>query len=68
MAKIDKVFNQFKTYIKKWLGHSLNAISIQIYSALIVYILLLILKNRLKITYSKYNVLRKVCIFNFMQQ
>lgn len=32
--------------IKHWLGHSLNAISIQIYSALIVHILLLILKNR----------------------
>lgn len=46
--------------IKKWLGHSLNAISIQIYSALIVYILLLIIKNRLKLKLSIFNLLRKL--------
>lgn len=46
--------------IKHWLGHSLNAISIQIYSALIVYILLLILKNRLKVNYSISKILRKL--------
>lgn len=46
--------------IKKWLGVSLNAISIQIYSALIVYILLLIIKNRLKSKLSTFNLLRKL--------
>lgn len=60
--EIELFFKWIKQHltIKNWLGHSINAISIQIYSALIVYILLLILKNRLKITYSKYNILRKL--------
>lgn len=60
--EIETFFKWIKQHltIKHWVGHSENAISTQIYSALIIYILVLIIKNRLKITYSKYNVLRKI--------
>lgn len=59
---IELFFKWIKQHltIKKWVGRTLNAISIQIYCALIVYILLLLIKNRLKITYSLYDVMRKI--------
>jgi hypothetical protein len=48
--------------IKKWCGYNLNAISIQIYCALIVYLLLLIVKTTFKYSGSLYDLLRKIRI------
>lgn len=60
--EIENFFKWIKQHltIKKWLGYSLNAISTQIYCALIIYILLLIIKNRLNCKYSKFDILRKI--------
>jgi len=59
---IELFFKWIKQHltIKKWVGHNLNAISIQIYSALIIYILLLLIKNRFGIKLSIFNILRKI--------
>jgi transposase len=46
--------------IKKWVGYNLNAISIQIYCALIIYLLLLMLKSKCKYNGSLYDLLRKI--------
>ena len=45
---IELFFKWIKQHlaIKKWVGRSLNAISIQIYSALIIYVLLLLIKYK----------------------
>ncbi|WP_050069715.1 transposase [Anaerosalibacter massiliensis] len=49
--KIELFFKWIKQNlkIKKWLGHNENAIKIQIYSALIAYIILALLKLELKV-------------------
>ena len=59
---IELFFKWIKQHltIKKWVGRSLNAISIQIYSALIIYILLLLLKEKYKSELSLFNILRKL--------
>ena len=59
---IELFFKWIKQHltIKKWVGRSLNAISIQIYSALIIYILLLLLKEKYKSELSLFNILRKI--------
>lgn len=59
---IELFFKWIKQHltIKRWVGNNFNAISTQIYSALIVYILLLLIKNRFKITYSLYDIMRKI--------
>lgn len=58
---IELFFKWIKQHltIKKWVGRTLNAISIQIYSALIIYILLLLIKYRFKSNLSTFDVLRK---------
>lgn len=48
--------------IKHWLGHNLNAISIQIYCALIVYILLLLIKHRFRSSLSLLDIYRKISV------
>lgn len=60
--EIESFFKWIKQHltIKHWLGRNLNAISIQIYCALIIYILLLIIKNRLKSKLSTFNLLRRL--------
>lgn len=52
--KIELFFKWMKQNlrIKHWLGHNENAIKIQIYSGLIAYILLLLLKQTLKVKLS----------------
>jgi len=45
---------------KKLVGRSLNAISIQIYSALIIYVLLLIIKHKFESSLSIFNIFRKL--------
>lgn len=59
---IESFFKWIKQHltIKNWIGHTLEAISIQIYCALIVYILLLLLKNRFKTKLSLFDILRKL--------
>ena len=59
---IELFFKWIKQHltIKRWVGNKFNAVSTQVYSALIVYILLLLIKNRFKITYSLYNIVRKI--------
>lgn len=59
---IEVFFKWIKQHltIKKWIGRTLNAISIQIYCALIVYILFKLLCKRFNITYSLYNLARKI--------
>lgn len=58
---IELFFKWIKQHltIKKWSGRTLNAISIQIYCALIIYILLLLIKYRFKSNLSTFDVLRK---------
>lgn len=46
--------------IKNWVGHNFNAIATQIYCALIVYILLLLIRNRFRSTLSLFDILRKL--------
>jgi hypothetical protein len=46
--------------IKKWCGHNLNAITIQIYCALIVYLLLIMIKTTFKYKGTLYNLLRNI--------
>lgn len=60
--EIENFFKWIKQHltIKHWLGRNLNAISIQIYCALIIYILLLIIKNRLKSSLTTFNLLRRL--------
>ena len=60
--KIESFFKWTKQHltIKHWIGYSINAITTQIYCALIVYILLLILKKRLNSTLSLFDILRKI--------
>lgn len=60
--EIENFFKWIKQHltIKHWLGRNINAISIQIYCALIIYILLLIIKNRLKVKLSTFNLLRRL--------
>jgi hypothetical protein len=57
---IETYFKWIKQHLilKHWSGYSLNAMSIQIYSALIIYILVLLLKKRFKCTLTLFNVLR----------
>lgn len=59
---IELFFKWIKQHltIKRWVGNNLNAVSTHIYSALIVYILLLLIKNRFKVTYSLYDIVRKI--------
>ena len=61
---IELFFKWIKQHltIKKWIGRSLNAISIQIYSALIIYILLLLIKYKFKIDISLFNIFRKISV------
>lgn len=58
---IELFFKWIKQHltIKKWVGRTFNAISIQIYSALIIYVLLLLIKYRFKSKLSAFDVLRK---------
>lgn len=58
---IELFFKWIKQHltIKKWVGRTLNAISIQIYCALIIYILLLLIKHRFKSKLNTFDVLRK---------
>lgn len=60
--EIENFFKWIKQHltIKHWLGRNLNSISIQIYCALIIYILLLIIKNRMKTKLSTFNLLRRL--------
>lgn len=57
---IELFFKWIKQHltIKSWLGRNLNSIIIQIYSALIVYILLLLIKKRFNLNCTLYNLLR----------
>ncbi len=57
---IELFFKWIKQHlsIKRWIGRNLNSVSVQIYSALIVYILLLIIKNRFNLTDTLFNILR----------
>lgn len=61
---IELFFKWIKQHltIKKWVGRSLNAISIQIYSALIIYILLLLIKYKFKSNLSIFNIFRKLSV------
>lgn len=58
---IELFFKWIKQHltIKKWVGRTLNAISIQIYCALIIYILILLIKYRFKSDLSTFDVFRK---------
>lgn len=58
---IELFFKWIKQHltIKKWVGRTLNAISIQIYCALIIYILLILMKYRFKSNLSTFDVFRK---------
>lgn len=58
---IELFFKWIKQHltIKKWVGRTLNAISIQIYCALIIYILILLVKYRFKSNLSTFDVFRK---------
>lgn len=60
--KIECFFKWIKQHltIKNWVGHNFNAIATQIYCALIVYILLLLIRNRFKSALSLFNILRKL--------
>ena len=57
---IELFFKWIKQHltIKSWLGRNLNSIIIQIYSALIVYILLLLIKKRFNLDMTLFNILR----------
>lgn len=59
---IELFFKWIKQHltIKHWIGRTLNSVSIQIYCALIVYVLLLIIKHRFKIKYSLFDLMRKL--------
>lgn len=59
---IELFFKWIKQHltIKKWVGKSLNAISIQTYSALIIYLLLLLLKDKYKSELRLFNILLKL--------
>jgi len=59
---IELFFKWIKQHltIKNWIGYTFNAITLQIYSALIIYILLLLIKNRLKSSLSLFDILRKL--------
>lgn len=46
--------------IKKWCSYNLNAVTIQIYCALIVYLLLLMIKTTFKYNGTLYNLLRNI--------
>lgn len=61
---IELFFKWIKQHltIKKWVGRSLNAITIQIYSALIIYILLLLIKHEFKSGLSIFNIFRKLSV------
>ncbi|MBU5425219.1 IS4 family transposase [Tissierella pigra] len=58
--KIELFFKWVKQNlkIKKWLGHNQNAVKIQIYSALISYVILALLKTRMKIKSSMISISR----------
>lgn len=58
--KIELFFKWIKQNlkIKKWLGHNQNAIKIQIYSALISYVILALLKVKMKIKESMISISR----------
>lgn len=59
---IESFFKWIKQHltIKHWIGHTLEAISIQIYCALIIYILLLLIKYRFNSKLTLFDILRKL--------
>ena len=59
---IELFFKWIKQHltIKSWLCRNLNSIIIQIYSALIVYILLLLIKKRYNLNMTLFNALRMI--------